>query len=193
MVKKLEVNLAPSCRDKSLLYRTKIPAVITSFHQRQTMQRSRRQQQRRTTPSSLLHAAEAMQSDSHAGTHDHHYSVPIDKSQREDTLYDHRQGKSVSNQLYNEIESSNVSHSQSFESIDCEEEEEDLEESQSKFHKILQQQVFAWYPTETYNEDELKGETHTASANDESRRQVSLYITELFVQNSKIHILFRVK
>ncbi|CAF3626981.1 unnamed protein product, partial [Rotaria sp. Silwood2] len=76
--------------------------------------------------------------------------------------------KSVSNQLYNEIQQSIFVDNQSLNNIYT---DKDLCEYPTEFHKILQDQIFAWYPTENYNEDDLIPQIHSTLENDESYKQ----------------------
>ncbi|CAF1361121.1 unnamed protein product [Rotaria sordida] len=162
IVKKLEVNLAPSCRDKSVLYRTKIPS---SFHQQQIMHRSKRHSTRPFYANQNSNIIKQQQV-SNSNIPLHHPIITDDQWKR--SIHKNRQMKSVSNQLYNEIQQSIYSDNQSLNSIYI---EKDLCENPMEFHKILQDQIFAWYPTENYNEEDLITQTHSILENDESDKQ----------------------
>ncbi|CAF4937444.1 unnamed protein product, partial [Rotaria sp. Silwood2] len=97
----------------------------------------------------------------------HHPIITDDQWRR--SLHKNFQMKSVSNQLYNEIQQSIFVDNQSLNNIYT---DKDLCEYPTEYHKILQDQMFAWYPTENYNEDDLIPQIHSTLENDESYKQV---------------------
>ncbi|CAF4135506.1 unnamed protein product [Rotaria sp. Silwood2] len=167
VVKKLEVSLVPSCRDKSVLYRTKMPS---SFRQQQALHRSKQHHQHRTK---TIHANQNSHTIQQQKNQDSNFIIPIHHpiitdDQWRRSLHKNFQMKSVSNQLYNEIQQSIFVDNQSLNNIYT---DKDLCEYPTEFHKILQDQIFAWYPTENYNEDDLIPQIHSTLENDESYKQ----------------------
>ncbi|CAF0981290.1 unnamed protein product [Adineta ricciae] len=170
--KKLEVNMAPNCGDKSGLYRTKIHHPIAQIHptlrQRRTSHRSKRHRRRSITPfrstsSNAVRRRQKRQSDMISNLpqakHPHVRQKPIVKS--------------VSNRLYNAVQQSIPLDNHSFDSVYSDEEAQAVEYP-VQFHGALQNHIFAWYPTVTYNEDDLIPPVLSASENGESNHQTEI-------------------
>jgi hypothetical protein len=83
-----------------------------------------------------------------------------------------QQMKSVSNQLYNEIQQPILSDNQSLNSVYSEKEVQVIEYP-IQFHGALQHQILAWYPTVTYNEEELIPQVLSVSENVELNQKVN--------------------
>ncbi|UJR09727.1 hypothetical protein I4U23_013956 [Adineta vaga] len=179
-VKKLEVNMAPNCGDKSSLYRTKILQPLAHIHpafrQRRTSHRSKRRRRRSTTPfrSTSSNAVRRRKQQQQQQQQKHHSNMTSNVPQPKNA-YDRRKHtvKSVSNQLYNVIQQPNVSDNHSFNSVYSDEEIQILDYPKH-FHGALQHHVFAWYPTVTYNEDDLIPQVISASENGEPNQQIKI-------------------
>ncbi|CAF1075454.1 unnamed protein product [Rotaria sp. Silwood1] len=167
IVKKLEVNLAPSCCDKRVLYRTKMPS---SFHQQQKLFLSKHHHQHNNIqPIYTNQNYHTIQQQQQKTKRNSNINIPLHHPIITDKQLKHSlQIKSVSNQLYNEIQQTILNDNQSLDNIY---KDKDLCEYPTDFHKILQDQIFAWYPTENYNEDDLIPQTHSILENEQSDKQ----------------------
>ncbi len=139
--------MAPNCNDKSVSYHTKTPPTITQIHrQRRTLHHSKRRHRRRSsTPFRAAINSNAMRRQQHSNLNANVHRPMIKHDQ---------QMKSVSNQLYNEIQQPILSDNQSLNSVYSEKDVQVIEYP-IQFHGALQHQILAWYPTVTYNEEEL--------------------------------------
>ncbi|CAF1107359.1 unnamed protein product [Adineta steineri] len=171
-VKKLEVNMAPNCGDKSILYRTKIPHLITQIHpshrQRRTLHRPKRNRRRSSTPGRLIISSNALRR-----RQQQQNSSMNSRTHRRVTTDDRRKcsRKSVSNELYNAIQQKpSIFDNQSLNSVYSEKEIEVIDYP-IEFHGALQHHILAWYPTVKHNEEELISQVLSTSDNGESNHQ----------------------
>lgn len=133
------MNITPNCNDKRDLYRTKISTTITKIlpiiRQRRVLHRSRRYNRRNSTSFRTTMNSNAMrrqQQQQQHQQHSNHRSI-IKNNQRE-----HSPDKSVSNQLYNEIQQAIPLDNQSINSYYTEE----IFESPTG----LDEENLCWYP-----------------------------------------------
>ncbi|CAF1280497.1 unnamed protein product [Rotaria magnacalcarata] len=181
IIEKIEVNLAPSCRDKSVLYRTKMPnfttSIPSSFRQRRRSLRSKRHSQRTTKSSQTIqtaHITHPKQQQQHSKSN--HPTPPppprriITDHRSKRSSYKTRPKQSPSTQLYHEIiDKSAVSDNQSeHNSIYSQGEKR---EKSTAFQRILKKQVSAWCPGEHFDEEELTVKCSFATENENSEQE----------------------
>lgn len=147
--------MAPNCRDKSDLYRTKIPSTITRIHpsirQRRTLHCSRRHRRRSST---------------HIRTTMHSNAIRRQQQQHSNqTITHNRRKRSSHKSIYNRIQQPIVYDNQSMNSFYTEE----IFECPKKFHGALQNEIVSWYSAKT----ELVPQVFSTSENGESVHQVN--------------------
>ncbi len=159
--------MIPSCSDKSDLYRTKIPSSITktlpSSRQRRTLHRSRRYRRRSSTTFRTVVNSNAMrrqQQQQHSNSNASVHHSMNTNNRRKRSLH-----KSVSNQLYNEIQQPIQSDNQIY--------TEEIFECPTKLHGESQNEIISWYPTE----NGLIPQVFSTSENGESIQQVKQFFS----------------
>ncbi|CAF3416721.1 unnamed protein product [Rotaria socialis] len=181
IIEKIEVNLAPSCRDKSVLYRTKMPnfttSIPSSFRQRRRSHRSKQHSQRTTKSSQTIqtsHITHQKQQQQHSKSN--HPTPPppprriITNHRSKQSSSKTRPKQSPSTQLYHEIiDKSAVSDGQSERNSIYSQGEK--RKKSTEFQRVLKKQVSAWCPGEHFDEEELTVKCSFTTENENSEHE----------------------
>ena len=202
--------MVPNCGDKSILYRRKIPTIITpnlpSSRRRQALNCSQQHHRynsisSRNSSNSNLMRRQQKQQQQHYNVKVHAHHLRINHDQRKRSLPKYRLMKSASNPLYDEFSQSVLQDDELLNHIDMEEEEEEDEDEEKagrggerigiveypiKFHRVLQNKGFECYPNKISNKKRLIPRVCSISDNEKSNEKVILLSSVCLITRDKI-------